>query len=545
MQREKIQSFIQYCELSELVEWIRTTPHLYQYIDLVTNRLTICMENLPREGISSFASNLFDAMIHRDDASQYDFGLLETAASSMVNSGKFVDLCKEQSLVSTTADSDHLYWILLFMDSYTIQNNPDMTKSFFVTELAKALFYHILDCYIPCSNADILCEKMIQNYPLGDILEHAHQTQWFRERFMEKKLHEQNVNMKEMLLLFQYVSDIFSHREFKYEFYRRRMYRNCYSYRNSFSDIEKRYHQYFKSDTIPIMTEVLDLIVKGQMPTISDDEKSDLQLTRYFGRVPLPIFKCLVNDMSVLANFVPYRAKTIDEKFKGSLQTEITNMYGMHTEYSSEDDIITSSSEEIEDPMIAVSKIPTWDETDPDDQIATESKKDSARMNAAEKKIYKAYRTYKNAEEKVDSQLTKAAKGIQKAIEGDPQTEIIEGKNYTVMGVLKKILHTVGLFSFGKVKGIIFLVVRYALRKKTRDSERRKICLELETELELINEKIEDARSDGNREAKYAMMRTKRELQNALTRVEYGLEADSRSLKGANNLLKQSHAGKL
>ena len=547
MSREKIESFIRLCELSELVDWMKTTPHLYQYIDIVTNRLTTCIENLAREETASFAAKFFDAVIHRDDASQYEFGLLEITASSIIKSGGFLKICSSRSIDhDTEIGSDQLYWILLFLDSYTIQNHADKRIAGFIDELSKELFYHILDCYIPCSNAELLVEKTIKNYPIQDILEHAHQTEWFQNRFRERRLYEQNLNMKEMLLLFQYTSDIFSHREFKYEFYRllHRMYHNSYSYREMFLSIEKRYTQFFHSDTVPIMTEVLDLIVQGRMPTISDDE-SDLEFIRYFGKVPLPIFKCLVNDMSCLANFIPCRMNTIDEKFKSSLQTEITNMYGMHTEYTESDDKLTSSDIEAEDPMVAVSQIPSWDETESQDQIATESKKDSAKMNSAEKKIYKAYRTYKSAEEKIDSQLTKAAKGIERAINGDPQTEIIEGRNFTVIGVLKKILHTVGLFSIGKVKAIIFLVVRFALRKKTRDAERRKICLELETEIELITEKIEDARGDGNREAKYAMMRTKKELENALKRVEYGLEADASSLKGANKLLKQRHEGKL
>jgi hypothetical protein len=61
--------------------------------------------------------------------------------------------------------------------------------------------------------------------------------------------------------------------------------------------------------------------------------------------------------------------------------------------------------------------------------------------------------------------------------------------------------------------------------------------MELETEIKLIDEKIQDARGDNNREAKYAMMRTKSELENALKKIRYGLEADSRSLSNAKSVL--------
>jgi hypothetical protein len=171
--------------------------------------------------------------------------------------------------------------------------------------------------------------------------------------------------------------------------------------------------------------------------------------------------------------------------------------------------------------------------------------KDSPAMNSAEKKIYKAYRTYKDAEEKVDSQITKAVTGMKNVITGDVRSEIIEGKKFSAIGLLKQVLGTVGIFSIGPVKGAVALVVKYALKKKTTTSERRKILMELDTEIEMITEKIEDARGDGNREAKYAMMRTKKELENARTRIKYGMEADEKSLSDAKGVLNAAQRGEI
>jgi hypothetical protein len=165
--------------------------------------------------------------------------------------------------------------------------------------------------------------------------------------------------------------------------------------------------------------------------------------------------------------------------------------------------------------------------------------KDSVAMNDAEKKIYKAYRTYKDAEEKVDSQITKAVSGMKNAVLGttDARTEIIEGKKVSAIGLLKQVLNTVGLFSMGPVKGCIGLVVQYALKKKTTDAERKKILMELDTEIDMLTEKIEDARGDGNREAKYSMMRTKKELENARERIKYGMEADEKTISKAKSFI--------
>ena len=174
-------------------------------------------------------------------------------------------------------------------------------------------------------------------------------------------------------------------------------------------------------------------------------------------------------------------------------------------------------------------------------QIALEAvHKDSAAMNAAEKKIYKAYRTYKDAEEKVDSQITKAVNDLKNVATGDVREEIIEGKKFSAIGLLKRVLGTVGLFSIGPVKACIALVVKYALKKKTTESERRKILMEIDLELEMLGEKIQDARGDNNREAKYSMMRTKKELENAKTRIMYGMEADEKSLSDTKKVLDTS-----
>ena len=47
----------------------------------------------------------------------------------------------------------------------------------------------------------------------------------------------------------------------------------------------------------------------------------------------------------------------------------------------------------------------------------------------------------------------------------------------------------------------------------------------------MLDEKIDDARGDGNRQAKYSMMRTRAELQKSLEQIKYGLTASNRAIK--------------
>lgn len=164
-------------------------------------------------------------------------------------------------------------------------------------------------------------------------------------------------------------------------------------------------------------------------------------------------------------------------------------------------------------------------------------KKSSVKMQDAQKKIYGAFKKYKNAEDKVDSQITSMTQSLKGLLIGDVRTEIVEGKKMTAIGALKTALKTAAIFSFGPIKGLVLMVVQYALKKDTKVSERKKIILELEAELELIEEKIEDARGDGNRQAKYAMMRTRTEIVNAIKKIKLGLEADQRSIDTAKKLI--------
>jgi hypothetical protein len=147
-------------------------------------------------------------------------------------------------------------------------------------------------------------------------------------------------------------------------------------------------------------------------------------------------------------------------------------------------------------------------------------------MKEAERKIYSAYHKYKSGEEKVDSTLTRALQAVKRAIVGDQQAVLINGKQFSVVGFVKKLFATVAIFSYSKIAGILFVIVSSVMKKKSKKTEKRALLAELESELEMVNEKIEDAKGDGNREAKYALMRTRNALNNAIGRLKYGMGAE-------------------
>lgn len=138
-----------------------------------------------------------------------------------------------------------------------------------------------------------------------------------------------------------------------------------------------------------------------------------------------------------------------------------------------------------------------------------------------------------------------------KKMDQDERTErIITGKRHiTLIGTLRKAIMSlvtgaavVGgaaalatapamgwafIKSTGFVGSIIVLIgilAGIAINKKLDLKERKRILGELESELKIIDEKIDDAKSDGDKKAKYELMRVKNKLEKDIQRVKYNLK---------------------
>jgi hypothetical protein len=71
---------------------------------------------------------------------------------------------------------------------------------------------------------------------------------------------------------------------------------------------------------------------------------------------------------------------------------------------------------------------------------------------------------------------------------------------------------------------IIGLLGARALSKSTEVREKRRIMLDLETELKITREKIEDAKGDNAKEQKYQLMRIEAQLEKEIFRIKHGLK---------------------
>jgi len=69
----------------------------------------------------------------------------------------------------------------------------------------------------------------------------------------------------------------------------------------------------------------------------------------------------------------------------------------------------------------------------------------------------------------------------------------------------------------------ITLLAGIALDKKADKKVKNQILQELNLELKIVDEKLEDSRSDGNRKSKYELMRIKNKLEQEIDRIRYNL----------------------
>jgi hypothetical protein len=194
------------------------------------------------------------------------------------------------------------------------------------------------------------------------------------------------------------------------------------------------------------------------------------------------------------------------------------------------------------DPMDDEEEVPTTKNVRRPQIEATQSKKGYSRTSKTqaekERKIYSAYKKYKDYEEKIDSQLSKMLVSAKDAFTQDKTEEIIEGKKFSPIGLLKKVLTSAAIFSFSKVAGFTHLVLRYTLNKKRTNKQRQNILIDIQNEITILDEKIDDAKGDGNRQAKYALMRTRSELQRTYEKIKYDLNASKTDLSSAKSYLK-------
>lgn len=306
-------------------------------------------------------------------------------------------------------------------------------------------------------------------------------------------------------------------------------------------DIAERYEKYFGDQTFDYMATLTDAVYNA-VSKVTDykDPQQDRAATRFICMavedVMRDIHHCFPDvTPEVLKLFLDDTMKAFGRGFKGfseGISWAVGDM--VHKICESDEATMESDFDCIE--LLRAMEAEDIGNDAGNDAVDTASLHRKAsgtanaakNMKAAERKIFNAYHKYKSNEQKVDQTLAKGINALKKAVVGDQQKILIEGKPFSPIGFLKKVILTVGIFNYSKIAGILAIIVSKVMKGKAKKSEKRQLLMELEEELMMVNEKIEDARGDGNRQAKYDLMRTRNALQNAIRRLKYGIGAEEK-----------------
>ena len=332
--------------------------------------------------------------------------------------------------------------------------------------------------------------------------------------------------------LYRYLWDLFSKREAKINLFS--------AYASSFiqTDLDRKIKEVCKSYKNFITEDEADYLIRECIYVLMNEENPESYLANFFrmyfedtDSTRLRYLGKFFETISPLV--VGASGKGLDESTIGNWATIQINLAN---------DALTKSK--IDDDRVKLNEMEKPDDINGKRVYAMEAlfsarnkQKASTGLFRAKNKVTNGYIAYKNAEDSVDKQLSGMIQMVKRGFTGDTRQQLIEGKEYSLIHILKKALATAAIFSFSKMGALIYLITGKYLSKKTKRTERRKLLLELQEDLSIIDEKIEDAKADGNKDAKYALMRTKAQLQTAFKRLKSGVAADEKSNATAASLL--------
>lgn len=156
----------------------------------------------------------------------------------------------------------------------------------------------------------------------------------------------------------------------------------------------------------------------------------------------------------------------------------------------------------------------------------------SSGLSASDSKIGQIKRGAKIVDDRASDAINNKIDQILNFTREQKREKLITGKNTIRLSkVLKTIIGIIvagGLVKSHPIVGaaitIIGLLGARGLSKATEVREKRRIMLELETELKITREKIEDAKGENAKEKKYQLMRIESELEKEIFRIKHGMK---------------------
>jgi hypothetical protein len=161
------------------------------------------------------------------------------------------------------------------------------------------------------------------------------------------------------------------------------------------------------------------------------------------------------------------------------------------------------------------------------------SLKVSNKVEDVHKDIKRIKEPFKRALTPFSSKIIKTFDDIKKSKEKARRERVLSTEGYGYYAKLMKLVHStiLGLgtghivgVALNPLLGIISAITAVALSNRLDSKERKKVLQELEDELKIINEKLDDAKSDSDKKSKYELMRIKNKLEHDIERLKFRLD---------------------
>ena len=134
-------------------------------------------------------------------------------------------------------------------------------------------------------------------------------------------------------------------------------------------------------------------------------------------------------------------------------------------------------------------------------------------------------RSAERTSEPLDDAVNKIINGVKDALSHDRREEIAKGEyRFKLVRIIGKCIVYGGLLYVHPALAAIAFLGKMAYDRHIDRSERTKIVHDLESELEICNEKIKDADSKGDNESKYKLMRIRKSLETETNRIKLHLD---------------------
>ncbi len=179
------------------------------------------------------------------------------------------------------------------------------------------------------------------------------------------------------------------------------------------------------------------------------------------------------------------------------------------------------------------SLIPKDEIDDPDVEELLETIEELSRIDfnveildeSVKTKLNDVKQTIKKVENKIDSAFDRKVKAIMQDAKNETEERIVS----RTLPKLTSMLKTGGLVGgalavFNPVTVAAGALVTMAIKKNFSMKSKKRILNELKLEAEIIEEKIKDADSEGNKQAKYELMRRRSDINRAIDRIRYNIK---------------------